>query len=191
MEHIQATRLASPETSRYAGNMTLAVLMAATKELATAPQWSEPEPETDYLWFDVPIIVGGIVESGIVFHGGCYRQHVDHHVTFELRAINGRKKTPLQRIDWRSLNGGHSNKVREGSEVSGKRVDASHMHAFTLNYSQAEDRMRGSNLPMADDLAQEIQSFESLREFVGQAFAISNIHIVSTPPWAYNLFGNG
>jgi hypothetical protein len=171
--------------------MTLAALMAADKEIAIAPIWSEAEPETDYIWFDVPIMIGGVVEAQVIFHGGCYRLRPDYHVTFELRAINGRKKTPLQRVDWRSLSGGHRNKVREGSEVSGKRLTPSHIHHFFLNYSEAEDRMRGSNLPMADDLPQEIQSFESLREFVGRAFRISNIHVVSTPPWTYNLFANG
>lgn len=165
--------------------------MALPKELATAPTWSEPEPETDYVWFDVPIIVNGFVESGIVFHGGCYRAHVDRHVTFELRSINGRRKTPLQRIDWRSVSGGHRNKVRDGSPVSGKRLGDTHIHAFELNYSQAEDRMRGTNLHMADNIAEEIQSFESLRDFAGRAFFITNIHVVSTPPWAYNLFQDG
>ncbi len=75
--------------------------------------------------------------------------------------------------------------------MSGKRVSASHIHSFALNYAPRENHMRGTTLPQADNLPDEIQSFESLRDFAGRAFNVLNIDVVSTPPWAYNLFQDG
>jgi hypothetical protein len=51
--------------------------------------------------------------------------------------------------------------------------------------------MRNGNLPQAVELDEEPQSFESLREVVGNLFRINNIDVVSRPPWEYNLFTNG
>ena len=49
----------------------------------------------------------------------------------------------------------------------------------------------GTDLPMADDISQGIQTFEELRELVGNLFLINNIAIVLPPKWEYDFFRHG
>ena len=172
--------------------MPYPTLFEADKAVAQFSGWSEPEPETGYLWFNAPLEIGGVIEAGLVLHAGCYRRMPDRHVTFEMAARSpGGKRVPLARIEWRSLTGGHTNARRSGSPVSGRRVSDTHHHAFTLNWLETERRMRKGNLPQAMEIDQEIQSFESLRETTGNLWRINNIAVVKRPPWAYDLFDNG
>ncbi|MBT9161134.1 MAG: hypothetical protein DDT26_02435 [Dehalococcoidia bacterium] len=171
--------------------MPYPTLFLADKAVAQFPGWSAPEPETDYVWFNAPLEIGGVIEAGLVLHGGCYSRKPDKHVTLELIARSpGGRKMPLARIDWRSPSG-HTNQRRAGSPVSGMRVSETHHHAFELNWLEAERRIRRGNLPQASEIEQEIQSFESLRVFAGNQWRINNIAIVSVPPWAYDLFQDG
>ena len=173
--------------------MSFKALASAMKAIAQFPGWSEPEPETGYCWFNAPLMIGGVVEQGFVLHGGFIKQVPDANVSFELRASKpGAKRTvPIARIDWRAVRGGHTNPRRPGSPVSGERVSNSHHHSFTLNWVKAEDRMRNGNLPMAEDIDQGIQTFESLRSLTGNLFRINNIDLVQPPKWEYDLFANG
>jgi hypothetical protein len=173
--------------------MPLDALFHADKALATFPGWSQPEAETGFMWFMAPLEIGGVVETDFVLFGGCCANLPDKNVLFELRvgAPGNNRRIPLARIDWRSVQGGHSNRRRKGKEWSGKRVGATHYHAFESNWSVIHQRMRGKNLPQAVGLEEEPQSFESLRKVVGNLFKINNIGIVSRPPWEYNLFDNG
>lgn len=173
--------------------MTFSALFSAQKAIAQFPGWSEPEPETGYCWFNAPLIIAGVVEHGFILHAGYLKDVPDANVTFELQASKPgkRRKVPLSRVDWRAVRGGHSNPRRPGSPVSGLRVTASHHHAFGLNWIASEKRMRSGNLPMAENIDQAIQSFESLRSEVGNLFRINNIDIVTPPKWEYGLFDNG
>lgn len=173
--------------------MSLFDFAKARKEIAQFPGWSEPEPETGYCWFNAPLLIGGVVEQGFILHGGCLKRVPDANVTFELRARKpgGKRTVCFDRIDWRAVRGGHSNPRRPGSPVSGKRVGPSHHHSFDLNWLEAEKRLRGRNLPMADDIDEEIQSFESLLEFTGNRFRINNICVVTLPKWEYDFFCDG
>ncbi len=168
-------------------------LFAARKAIAQFPGWSEPEPETGYCWFNAPLIVGDVVEQGFILHGGHLKNVPDANVSFELQASQPgkRRKVPLARLDWRAVSGGHTNPKRTGSPFSGRRLSSSHHHSFSLNWIEAEQRMRSGNLPMAEEIDQAIQSFESLRKLVGNLFRINNIDVVSPPKWEYGLFDNG
>ena len=164
-------------------------LIVPLKSISVFPGWSEPEPQTGYSWFDAPLEIGGVTEPGFMLHGGCYIGQPDCHVTLELRLSKtpGRKMRPLERIDWRSLNGGHSNPYRRGVAVSGQRVSATHLHAFDLNFLPLEGRMRHADLPYAVEIEEDLDSFESLRRYAGIRFKINNITVVSTPSWEYKL----
>ena len=48
-------------------------IMRADKSLAQFPGWSEPEAGTGYCWFNAPLMIGGVVEQGLVLRGGCYK----------------------------------------------------------------------------------------------------------------------
>jgi hypothetical protein len=172
--------------------MTLPDLLKARKAIAQFPGWSEPEPETGFIWFHAPLEVAGVVEEGFILAGGCFRNIPECNVTFELRIAGPkRRRIPLARFEWQSLRGGHTNARRGGSPVSGTRVSDTHYHSFDLNWLHREGRMRLGNLPQAEDFEQPIQSFESLRQTIGNLFRINNIEIVNAPPWEYSLFDNG
>jgi hypothetical protein len=114
--------------------MTLPELMALQKAIAFFPGWSSPSDEAGYIHFNAPLTIAGVIQEGLTLFGGCLQGQPDRHVTFELTAsLPGSKKRALDRIDWRSLQGGHTNKIRPGSPWSGKRVSETHHHAFDLN----------------------------------------------------------
>lgn len=144
-------------------------LVAADKAISYFPGWSEPEPETGYIWFDAPLEVGGVVERAFQLHGGCDVNYPDRHVVFELRVGKspGRKRIPLMRVEWRSLQGGHTNPRRRGNPLSGLTVSDTHFHPFEPNWSETEGRMRRGNLRMAAEIAEDLQAFEDVRAFAG------------------------
>ncbi len=144
------------------------------------------------MWFVAPLAIAGVVQEAFALHGICLKYAPERNVAFEFKALGPkRRKIPLARYEWRSLRGGHTNPRRAGSPVSGQRVTATHFHSFDLNWLEAERRMRSGNLPQAVSVAEEPQSFESLREEVGNLFRINNMNVVLPPPWEYKMFANG
>lgn len=172
---------------------TIKDIFEAEKTIGFFPGWSEPEAETDYIWFDAPIEIHGVTETGLVLHGGCLSKRPDVHVSFELRLSKspGRRCLPIERVDWRALDGGHSNPRRPKSEWSGKRVSETHLHDFWLNWSEAEARMRLGGLQIAREIEEDVESIEKLILFVGKRLKINNINVVDRPPWVYDLFSRG
>jgi len=158
------------------------------KLIAAFPGWSDPEPETSYAWFVAPLQIGGVVEERLVLQGGCYIDQPDRHVTFELHFTKkpGQSKRPLERIDWRSR-GGHTNRARKNMPLCPPRVSNTHLHAFDLNWDPIRLRFRGEDLPYACEIEEQLATFEDLRAYTGKRFKISNINLVSTPPWEYLL----
>lgn len=157
------------------------------------PGWSKPDPETEYTWFDAPLEIEGITETGLVLHGGCYRNRPDCSVSIELRIAKskslGRQCIPLERIDWRSLSGGHSNPRRSGHPLSGKILPQTHIHTFSDNFSEATHKMKLGNLRMAQEIEPEPTDFETVRAIAGKRLRINNIELVERPDWRYDLFG--
>lgn len=159
------------------------------KLIAAFPGWSDPEPETSYSWFNAPLEIGGVIEPGLMLHGGCYIDQPNRHVSLELHIAKtpGRQMRPLERIDWRSNKGGHTNVVRSGMPQVPPRVSSTHLHAFELNWEAGKLRMRGPDLPYACEIAEDLSDFETLRAYAGKRLRISNINLVSTPAWEYAL----
>lgn len=163
-------------------------LTGPTKALATFPGWSDPpEGGTGYIWFNAPIEIGGIVEPGFVLHGGCYIDKPTANISFELRLSRtpGRAIIPLEPFDWRSLQGGHANKRNRGGD--GSYVSPTHLHAFELNWLPTSGRMRRGNLPLAQDIPDQLNDFAEVLAFVGNRFRINNIGLVQEPKWEYEL----
>lgn len=170
--------------------------MASVKDIFLAeisigffPGWSKPEPETDYIWFDAPIEIGGVTETGLVLHGGCYAHRPNVNVSFELRVAGtpGRRCIPIERLDWRAMVG-HSNPRKPKSDWSGRRVSTTHLHDFWLNCSESEQRMRSGGLSTAREIDEMLQTFIEARDFVGKRLKINNIDIVLEPDWVYVFF---
>lgn len=143
------------------------------------------------MWFDAPIEIDGVTETGLVLHGGCYQDRPDCNVSFELRIAKtpGRRCVPIERIDWRSLEGGHSNPRRKGHPLSGLILPSTHRHPFEHNYSETEHKMRAVNLRMAQEIVPDLEDFETVRGFVGKCLKINKIELVLAPDWRYYLFG--
>ena len=182
--------LVSAEAVRYSCGMhPFEKLIEETKAISAFSGWSAPEAETGYIWFDAPLEIGGVTERGFVLHGGSYIDKPESHVSFEMRVSRspGRRCVPLARIDWRSLQGGHTNPRVGGSDWSGIRVGNTHFHTFELNWSPESGRMRRGGLRQAMEIDQEPQSFTELRDFVGNRFKINNMNVVTEPPWEYRL----
>lgn len=169
--------------------MPLPRLVTSWKSIANPVEWSKPDPEDGYIRFYAPLEMDGIVEAGLVLSGGTYAHHPDRHVTFELAVsgIAGQRRTRLARLDWRAITGGHSNHRRKCAG-NGNRVPETHIHGFELNWVESERRMKRGNLPCAESVDRELQSFEELRAYVGTRFRINNIGIVPRPDWVYDLF---
>lgn len=164
-------------------------LARSQKRIVGFQGWSPPEEETGFLAFSAPLAIGGVVEEGFNLEGGCFRQYRDINVSFEvvLGKTPTRRRTPIERIEWRSLKGGHSNKRARPPGLV-RRTGPDHIHKFELNYLEAQSRMRGDNLPLADNFDGIVESFEELIEYVGRTFNISNIDVVKRPDWDYGLF---
>ncbi|GGK53790.1 hypothetical protein [Salinarimonas ramus] len=173
--------------------VTIDAIFHAQKRLRAFQNWGIPERGTDYSWFDAALEIEGVADTGLVLHGGCYARRPNEHVTFELRLARapGRQALPLERLDWRPLDGGHSNPRRPRSAWSGRRIHGTHLHAFELNWSETERRMRSGGLSTARDVDVFLGSFADVRTFVGSRLRIENIDVVAPPPWEYDLFSQG
>lgn len=163
------------------------------KQIALFPGWSAAEAETGYSWFDASLEINGVVEAGIVLHGGCYRHRPDCNVTLEIRVGRqpGRPCVPLARVCWRSLKGGHTVQRRWNTEWAGQPVPETHYHEFALNWREDRQRMKGDNLPVARPIETPLENYEALRSYAGKVLRISNIDVVGPPPWGYDLFAGG
>ena len=172
---------------------TVKEIFLAEKEIGHFAGWSGPEDETGYLWFDAPIEIGGVTETGLVLHGGCNAARPEHHFTLELRIARapGRRCLPIERIDWRSLQGGHSNPRRPKSEWAGKRVSRTHLHDFWLNWSETEQQMRSGGLRVAREIDEPLEGVVDVLAFAAIRLRINNIDVVEQPPWEYDLFQLG
>ena len=159
------------------------------KRIPYLPDWTPPDGDTEYTWLEVPLEINGVVEVGLVLHVGCWRYRPNCNVSFEIRVSKrpGRDCIPLARVDWRSLNGGHSNQPRHGTEWAGMRLGDTHNHAFVLNWMPDQGRMKRSNLPVAMPINEHLETFEALRAFFGKETRISNIEVVPPPQWEYKL----
>ena len=160
------------------------------KTISYFPDWSKPEEETGHLWFDAPLDIGGVTEVGLYLHAGAIADAPDCNVSFELgiRSPKSKRRVPIARVDWRALSGGPATPNRGSSKWKGQRVPDTHFHHFDLNYLPSEQRMRNGNLKFARPISEQLQSFESLRAYVGKEFRINNINIVKPPEWVYDLF---
>jgi hypothetical protein len=165
------------------------LLVAPAKSLSSFPGWSRARVGDGYVWFNAPLEVGGVTMPGLFLHGGCYINQPERHVTLELRLAKtpGRRIRPLERIDWRSMRGGHHNLRRKGHPLSGVSVSPTHLHAFDQNYDGQRDRFLGEDLPFAQEIDVEMQTFVDLLAFAAFRFKINNINVVETPQWAYIL----
>jgi len=166
--------------------VTFQDIATSEKVIPHFPGWSKPERESEHSYFEAPLDIGGVTEPGIILAGNCSLAHPDKHVTFEIyaRKLPAKRRVPLMRVDWRRISGGHSN-VRDRPAGLPSRVSDTHHHSFALNFNPNTGRMRRGNLPLAEECGETLEDFEALCVYVGRAFRIKNMNIVSRPDWEY------
>lgn len=164
-------------------------IVRVQKSISTFAGWSAPVKDDCYCRFEAALEFEGVTERGIFLHGGFYQNHPNKHVTFELRVGKefGHRSLALMRLDWRSLHGGHSNPRKGPSVWAGRRVSNTHLHDFDLNWLSDEGRLRANDLRIAREIEQDLQSFEEVRDYVGKAFRVNGIELVTLPEWQYSL----
>lgn len=170
--------------------MSLRALAEADKSIMGFRGWSDPDEEDGYVHFQAPLAINGAVVGGLFLGGGAYQTAPDRHVTFEISLLThgGFRRQKLMRLDWRPLRGGHTNQRRyRCPECCPMRTNDTHFHSFDINWREAEQRMRGPKLPCAKDVEENLQSYEQLRQYVGNQFRINDIGVVGPPSWEYKL----
>lgn len=138
--------------------------------------------------FTAPLDIGGVTIPHFWLRGRCIEDQPDREVSFQLEVGREgfRTRTPLIRVDWRPLSGGHGNP--NGSfDLADTFVAGSHYHAFELNWLEAEARMRTSNLPVAEEIIEPLQGFSDLLDFVKIRFRINGIEKIAPPEWVEKL----
>ena len=168
--------------------MAFDALFNSNKLISRTPAWTRSKPQNSALWFDTELEIDGVTEANFTLHGECRIDLPDMNVGLELvyRSANGFRRHSLARLDWRALRGGHSNQRRKGWPRPVPRTSDTHYHSFQLNWVDGTKMLPG-DLPVADEIDGELQSFESMRSLAGILFRISNIDIVPRPPWEYVL----
>ena len=77
------------------------------------------------------------------------------------------KRKTLKRFRMEIRHWGHSSTRRKGVKGSGRRVGETHLHPFEANWVAAEGRVTSGNLRKAEAAPEGLQTFESVRAFVG------------------------
>lgn len=174
--------------------MSLDRLALSDKSIPLSRVYWDPEDgdELGFCRFQVALEISGVTEAGLVLSGGACEGIPDRNVCFEVCALGhqGRRRIPLMRAEWRSVRGGHTNQRRNKccGPWARKRVPETHIHTFEGNWIAEKEQMRRGDLPCAEGIPEELQTFEEFRAYVGTAFKINNIDVVSLPLWRYDLF---
>jgi hypothetical protein len=162
-------------------------LMAATKTLASTPNWLE---FGDQFNFVVPLDVDGVTQVGFRLRGKCSRDYLDQNVTFqvEYQFMGIAKLVPVTRIDWRPINP-HNHRNVGPMEWRLRPFHLSHIHLFQENY----DWMVGNGLPLADNVKENLPiavpleydpaDIPALLALMGQRFNIDGVVTIPAPPW--------
>ncbi len=165
----------------------LPTLIAATKTLATTPEWLELD---DQFNFTVPLDISSVTQIGLRLRGKCNRDYPDENVTFQIEyQFSGMSKlVPVTRIDWRPKQP-HQNKNIGPVEWQLRRFHVSHIHPFQENYDwmigngqPLADSIK-SNLPIAIPLATDPNGVAALVALMGSVFNINGVGAIPAPPW--------
>lgn len=158
-------------------------LVESWKDIPANTKWSEPDPFDGEMSFLAPLTIAGVTVGTFSLRGTCFVDRPDFDVTFQLETgIHGqRTRLPLARVDWRPLSGGHKQPKKNGKRVM---IYGSHYHCLHDNWLEEEQRMRETNLPVAQALESDPADFSELLDLVRIRFRINNITGLGTPKWA-------
>lgn len=156
-------------------------IFTAAKNLPLVPGWEADE--SGKLSFCAPLDLEWVTYEGLFLRASAMQVLPERDVTFQLEhRPAGERDGQLARMDWRPVHE-HNNKGRGPPEYRFKVQLDTHYHRFDLNYSAASDSMLQSNLPIATPVEQIINDYNSLLDYMADAFNIRNLRELPPPPW--------
>ena len=165
--------------------MKLPDIHAAEKTSQGPCSWVEADNQR--LRLVTALEIGNVVIEGLLLRGLAYKDRPDEAVMFQLECDHdpARRDRPIDRIDWRPLQN-HMNRGRGPKRLQYKLIEGSHHHSFKLNWLGNEGRMLHNNLPIAEPIDPDLQTYAELVDFVKKCFRIRNLELPS-PPWEARL----
>jgi hypothetical protein len=129
------------------------------------------------------IASGGVTLPDVEFLATAELFIPDERVVLQVHRLSGPGPLrPLARICWRPKTG-HENRKVGPHRLHLKEFPGSHIHRLEDNYIALEERMRSENLPVADELPWEPQSYLELLVLAAEEFRIMNLTQLPLPPW--------
>lgn len=158
---------------------------AAEKTAQWIGSWTEGDNHT--LALVVALEIEDVAVEGLVLRGSAYKDRPDEAVMFQLECVHDpvRRDRAIDRIDWRPLKS-HVNGGTGPQHLRYKILRGTHHHTFDLNWLTDEERMRKLNLPLADEVNPDWETYEELVDFVKKFFRITDLEF-PVPPWEAKL----
>ncbi len=151
----------------------------APKTIPVSLDWDEIN--RSLVWLS-PLDIDGVTIAGLQLRMTAKLHLPDESVMAQLEYHPPKgKPQQLVRAEWRPLSP-HNNKNRGPEEWRMREFRRTHVHRFSDNWFEAEDRMRGNNLPIAIPI-QDIDSYNKFLDICREELNIENMSIAPLPPW--------
>lgn len=159
--------------------MTLEQIFDSPKRIDDAVRWKECG--TDWWGFLIPLSIEEVTIEGLILRGKSAMNYLDRGFLLQIEYRRSASSIALARSDWRALHN-HNNKRIGPEDLRFVEQKGSHLHRFDQNYLPDEDRMRGSNLPIATPISPDHETCQEYIDGMGKYFRISNMEQVVPPP---------
>jgi hypothetical protein len=135
-----------------------------------------------------PLDIDGVTIAELALRGIAFEQRPDADVLLQLETglPGARTREPLIRIDWKPLSPFHRN-LKGSPHLKGLIVYGTHQHPFEENWLDDAQRMRTSNLPVAMEITEAVQTFSEMLVYAKNLFRISDITSIAEPQWEPKL----
>jgi hypothetical protein len=159
----------------------LKYLVEVRKSLVVLPKWQVRDSK--FFTLVSALDVDGVTVEGLGIRAAALQTMPDRGVMFQLEhAPPHGPSVQLVRIEWNPLRP-HTNPNVGPVNLRLQRIDGSHIHGFTDNWIEGENRMRSGNLPIAFLIEKNPESFQQLLKVIGEVLNIDGIVDIEQPPW--------
>ena len=134
-----------------------------------------------------PLTLAGVTVGSFTLRGTCNKFRIDRDVLFQLEVgIPGKRtRLPLSRLEWRPQSETHKNPAINRTPPI--LIFGSHHHTNAANWLEAEGRMREGNLPFAEAIDPDAETYGDFLDLVRIRFRINGIDQIKVPVWEPKL----
>ena len=157
---------------------SLPILANCAKKLSGMPRWQENGSAWKIARISLISEIEGLDGLFLRLKAPNLRDGSGFLLQVEYQPGDARGTEPLSRLEWRV---GHTNPNLGPPEYRLLECPGTHFHSFDLNYIDGEDRMRRSNLPLAEPVEPDPDTFEELLAFGRKSLRISDLDEISRP----------